>query len=194
MNLLSKEEARSRLKQHLPVLERREEFESQILTRFFPLLSGKEKIISYVADLAWEVDLLPLVESCPLPRPAGFWELRHSAKWYFPKMMPEKRLDFVRPWEWEKNKWGIWEPKGEEKITVEEADLILVPALGFSSDGTRLGRGGGFYDRLLSSDHLRTKTIGFCFSKFFPVPFAPEAHDCKIGKIITESRIISFLD
>ncbi|WP_246490425.1 5-formyltetrahydrofolate cyclo-ligase [Brevibacterium oceani] len=52
-------------------------------------------------------------------------------------------------------KWGIREPRrdaqllsAEELLTAELGlDLIFVPALGFGSDGARLGNGGGFYDR-----------------------------------------------
>ncbi|WP_411821992.1 5-formyltetrahydrofolate cyclo-ligase [Leptospira sp. 'Mane'] len=193
MNLFSKEEARKRLKAHLPTLSQREELEFNIIKKLFPLLSGKNKIISYVPDLNWEVDVLPVTESCPLPRSVSFVEFRHSARWYFPKVLGDA-LVFIRPMEWEKGKFGLWEPKGEEMISAEEADLILVPALGFDKDGFRLGRGGGYYDRILSGKEVFAKTIGFTFSKFFPVPFLPEAHDCKLGKIITESGIHSFLD
>ncbi|WP_309135878.1 5-formyltetrahydrofolate cyclo-ligase [Brevibacterium oceani] len=52
-------------------------------------------------------------------------------------------------------KWGIREPQGgaqlfsaEELVTTEVGlDLVFVPALGFGTDGARLGNGGGFYDR-----------------------------------------------
>ncbi|TGN10264.1 5-formyltetrahydrofolate cyclo-ligase [Leptospira ilyithenensis] len=193
MNLLSKEEARKRLKSHLPNLSQREELEFNIIKRLFPLLFGKKKIISYVPDLNLEVDVLPITESCPLPRSVSFVEFRHSAQWYFPKLQ-NNDLVFIRPMEWEKGRFGLWEPKGMDVVTVEEADLILVPSLGFDKDGFRLGRGGGYYDRVLSGKEVFGKTIGFTFSKFFPVPFLPEAHDCKLGKIITESGIHSFLD
>ncbi len=194
MNWIDKKDVRARLQTLLPNLPQREDFESQILTFLHPLLAHKTKIISYVADLNLEIDLLPLVESCPLPRPTQLWEFRHSASWYFPKINESDELDFLRPLQWKKGKFGIWEPEGEEKITPESADLILVPALGFSVEGARLGRGKGYYDRALPSTELRKKTIGVTFSKFFPVPFFPEPHDCRVGKIITEVGVRNFLD
>jgi len=194
LNLLPKKEARARLKNHLPFLERREEFETRILGRLYRLLKNHSTIISYVADPALEVDVLPLIESCPLPRPSQFWEFRHFAKWYFPKITESNVLIFVRPMSWQKGKFGLWEPVGEEIITPEQADLILVPALGYAKDGSRLGRGGGYYDKVLSDVGLKNKTIGLTFSKFFPVPFSSEDHDCRVGKIVTEDVIHSFLD
>ncbi|MCW7487322.1 5-formyltetrahydrofolate cyclo-ligase [Leptospira meyeri] len=194
MNPISKEDARNILKKNLPNLPEREDHEAAILKRLYPLLQGKSKIITYSPDLRYEVDVLPIIESSPLPRPTGFIEARHSAKWYFPRMNAEKKLRFLRPYSFEKNALGLFEPIGDEEISVEEADLILVPALGFNEKGYRLGRGGGYYDRILNSESLQKKTLGLSFSKLFPVPFLAENHDLKIGKMITETQIHSFLD
>ncbi|MGV3665187.1 MAG: 5-formyltetrahydrofolate cyclo-ligase [Leptospira bouyouniensis] len=194
MNPISKTEARQILKTNIAKLTEREDLEVAILKRLFPLLQGKSKIITYVPDLQFEVDVLPVVESSPLPKPTSFMEARHSAKWYFPKVGENFTLRFIRPFSFEKGPHGIFEPKGDEEISVDEADLILVPALGYHQNGTRLGRGGGYYDRILSSETVQKKTIGFSFSKFFPVPFITEGHDIKVGKMITEFQIHSFFD
>ncbi len=194
MTIFSKEEARNRLKHYLPLLPEREEYETKILKAAYPLLKNTTQVISYVADRSLEVDILPLIESSPLPRPTQFWEYKHSAKWYFPKINAENHLVFIRPLSWTKGKFGIWEPVGEDQITPEQADLVFVPALGYSEFGKRLGRGGGYYDRVLSDPILKEKTIGLTFSKFFPVPFSPDPHDCQVGKIITEVGVRSFLD
>ncbi len=194
MNLLEKKDVRARLKAHLPKLADREESEIKILNRIYPLLKGNEKIITYVADQTLEVDVLPLVASCPLPRPAAFWEFHHSAKWFFPKISDTDELVFIRPISWEKGKFGIWEPVGDDIITPSQADLILIPGLGYAANGARLGRGGGYYDRALREKDLRAKTVGITFSKFFPVPVQPEEHDVIVGKVITEVGIHTFLD
>lgn len=194
MNPIAKKDAREILKTNIAKLTDREELEAAILKRLFPLLQGKSKIITYVPDMRFEVDVLPLVESSPLPRPTGFIEFRHSAKWYFPKAEGEFGLRFFRPFSFEKGPHGIFEPIGDEEISVEDADLILIPALGYNQNGYRLGRGGGYYDRILGNKSVQKKTIGFSFSKFFPVPFPEEVHDTKVGKMITEFQIHSFLD
>ncbi len=194
MNHLEKKDVRVRLRTHLPILPDREESEIKILNRLYPLLKDKSKIIAYVADQKLEVDVLPLIESCPLPRPSQFWEYHHRANWYFPRISEDKTLVFIKPFTWEKGKFGIWEPVGEEQISPSDADLILVPALGYAENGARLGRGGGFYDQTLSKPQVREKTIGLTFSKLFPVPFLPEEHDLIVGKVITELGIHTFLD
>ncbi|MCW7467111.1 5-formyltetrahydrofolate cyclo-ligase [Leptospira levettii] len=194
MNSISKQDARKILKTNIQKLNDREELESAILKRLFPLLQGNSNIITYVPDLQWEVDVLPIIESCPLPRPTSFIESRHSAKWYFPKVVKDKGLCFLRPFSFEKGPYGIFEPIGDEEISVEDADLILVPGLGYHENGFRLGRGGGYYDRILHKESVQKKTIGFSFSKFFPVPFQVEEHDVKVGKMITEFQIHSFFD
>lgn len=51
-----------------------------------------------------------------------------------------------------KGAYGIAEPDRErsERITIDRIDLIIVPGLAFGRDLYRLGRGGGYYDRLLN--------------------------------------------
>lgn len=40
--------------------------------------------------------------------------------------------------------------------------MIIIPGLGFSRDGKRIGRGGGFYDRLLTMPYTHN-SVGICF-------------------------------
>lgn len=62
-------------------------------------------------------------------------------------------------------------------------DLIVVPGMAFDRQGSRLGRGKGFYDRFLAK-HPKTPTIGLCFD-FQVVEYIPkEPHDIIIGEVI----------
>ena len=66
-------------------------------------------------------------------------------------------------------------------------DWVLVPGLAFSPTlGTRLGRGGGFYDRYLSAAPSATQFLGVCFECQLadPVPAGP--HDLRVPRICTE--------
>jgi 5-formyltetrahydrofolate cyclo-ligase len=82
---------------------------------------------------------------------------------------------------------GVWEPVGDEVISHSELDLILVPGLAFAeSTGARLGRGGGFYDRLLSRPELRAKLIGVAFQMQMMPEIPTEEHDLRVQEVITE--------
>jgi len=81
---------------------------------------------------------------------------------------------------------GILEPKeGSRKIQPEEIDLALIPCLGFSRDGYRIGYGGGFYDRFLPKGNF-TKII-IAFEKMSVEDMPVSRFDHKVDKIITES-------
>ena len=51
---------------------------------------------------------------------------------------------------WEKGAFGIPEPAGGEEIAIEQCDAALVPGVAFGKDGSRVGRGKGYYDQALA--------------------------------------------
>lgn len=93
-----------------------------------------------------EIDPRPIMEH--------LWRFRKScylpllSTWHphltFGKVLPDTLLI--------PNRLRIPEPISErsEQLTARELDLILMPLVGFDSDGNRLGMGGGFYDRTLA--------------------------------------------
>jgi 5-formyltetrahydrofolate cyclo-ligase len=64
-----------------------------------------------------------------------------------------------------------------------------VPAVAYDSDGNRLGRGKGFYDRLLS--RCRAIKIGVAYDFQLVEEIAAEPHDVKVDMIVTEKRMIT---
>jgi 5-formyltetrahydrofolate cyclo-ligase len=68
-------------------------------------------------------------------------------------------------------------------------DVVFVPLLGFNDQGYRLGRGGGWYDRLLATQPWALKVgIGFEDGR---IDFRVDPHDIAMDVIITESEIIA---
>ena len=65
--------------------------------------------------------------------------------------------------------------------------LVLVPGLAFTRDGARLGRGGGFYDRLLHGQAANACKDGICFEVQL-VEFVPsEPHDVVLDAVVTDA-------
>lgn len=86
--------------------------------------------------------------------------------------------------------YGLLEPI-EDKTTLinqNEIDLLLVPGLGYTRDGFRLGFGGGYYDRYLSTYNGKTISLAFQ-SQMIPV-FKTETYDIPVKKIITNEEVI----
>ena len=88
-----------------------------------------------------------------------------------------------------KDKFGIMQPKENTKEVVPE--LIIVPIVGFSISGYRLGYGGGYYDRYIQSrltdDSLITVGLGYTFQEVKDIPY--EKHDQKLNWILTEKYL-----
>lgn len=72
-------------------------------------------------------------------------------------------------------------------ISPADLDVILVPGIAFTRAGRRLGRGGGYYDRLLAQCGARTARIGICFDCQIVDELPAEPHDQPVETVLTES-------
>jgi 5-formyltetrahydrofolate cyclo-ligase len=77
-------------------------------------------------------------------------------------------------------------PKGSAPKCFPE--IQLVPGLAFGKDGSRLGKGKGYYDRYLAK-HPCIK-IGLCFELQLFETLPSEKHDQKMDYVVTESQLI----
>ena len=66
-------------------------------------------------------------------------------------------------------------------------DVLVVPMLGFTERGERIGQGGGHYDRWLA-DHPETRTIGLAWDCQLVEELPTEAHDIGLNAIVTPTR------
>ncbi len=86
-----------------------------------------------------------------------------------------------------RSRWNLLEPPHREEAVVPpgEIDLLLVPGVAFTREGGRMGRGGGYYDRLLADPALRAASFGVCFAEQI-VPRLPiEAHDRPVTRVFS---------
>jgi 5-formyltetrahydrofolate cyclo-ligase len=84
---------------------------------------------------------------------------------------------------------GVTEPLASaEAVALNTLDLILVPGLGFDVEGGRLGRGKGFYDRMLARATGRRCGVAYDWQIVVAVPSEP--HDVAMHCIATPSRWI----
>ncbi|MEL6930789.1 MAG: 5-formyltetrahydrofolate cyclo-ligase [Cyanobacteria bacterium J06600_6] len=116
--------------------------------------------------------------------------------WAFPRCV-DKSLVW-HPWqpgdELQTGKYGIYEPlTTAPTIVPTRADLILVPTVASDNLGRRLGYGGGFYDRLLSSKSiLNTPTIGITFDFACGVEIPIDPWDKSLDFVCTETNIYNY--
>ena len=78
------------------------------------------------------------------------------------------------------------DPNTCPEVSVGEITTAFLPGVAFDpSTGVRLGRGGGFYDRLLASPDFTASTTGICFA-LQQRPLESEPHDRPVRALITE--------
>lgn len=66
-------------------------------------------------------------------------------------------------------------------------DLVLVPGLAFTREGNRMGRGGGFYDRLLTGRAKDAYKLGICFASQLLESIPTEEHDALLDAVISDA-------
>ena len=112
--------------------------------------------------------------------------LRDCKKVLIPKTYPKGRMDFVvyDPQQLVKTSFGLLEPQGDlEVVDASQIDLIHVPGLAFTTEGYRIGYGGGYYDRYL--EHFSGHTL----STIYPCQvqqFMPENHDIPVQEVLVD--------
>ena len=84
-----------------------------------------------------------------------------------------------------KNDLNILEP--ENPIKINEVDVFLVPGVAFTVSGKRLGRGGGYYDKLLSK-YPDTLKIGITFNERIMQDLPTESHDISMDYVFTNDK------
>lgn len=81
----------------------------------------------------------------------------------------------------------IEEPDGDDIVDTDRIDLIIVPAVAYDRRGNRVGRGKGYYDRLLRGS--RATKVGVCYPFQIVDEIDAEPHDVAVDYIIAGSTV-----
>lgn len=85
---------------------------------------------------------------------------------------------------------GLREPRaGCVPVGVDELDAVLVPGLAFDESGARLGRGAGFYDRLLARLSPRCLVVGVMLASQLVERVPSDPHDRRVGWLCDERGV-----
>jgi 5-formyltetrahydrofolate cyclo-ligase len=140
--------------------------------------------ILFFAPMPDELDIWPVLElslalgtNCALP----FFDA--EKKFYGARQIKNMAVHIVA------GKFGVREPTANcEEIPLDKFDLVLVPGMAFDLHGNRLGRGRGFYDRLLAEMSGVKCGVGYDFQLLEKIPM--ELHDTKVDFILTPTRCV----
>jgi 5-formyltetrahydrofolate cyclo-ligase len=87
----------------------------------------------------------------------------------------------------ESSRWNLMEPmhRDEHVVPIEDIDLLFVPGVAFTADGHRMGRGKGYYDRLLANPAFRSPAFGVCFAEQIVSHLPMEDHDRPVSRVFS---------
>ena len=146
---------------------------------------SREPVFRRAKHVAFYYGIAPEVETKPFLK-----NVLKDKKIYLPRIDPKKSLTLCRvrslPKDLKKGTYNIMEPKAFcEKRPASQMDIIIAPGVAFDKSGGRLGRGGGYYDRLLRKAKKVVK-IGLCFREQMVKKIPMKAHDVSMDKVITD--------
>lgn len=119
-----------------------------------------------------------------------FLDKWHGRKHFFLPRVNGVNLDIL-PYNKSRLELGsfhIEEPVGDNLADPSEIELIVVPAVAYDRRGNRLGRGKGFYDRLLGESKATKIGIGYEFQIVDELPV--EEHDVPMNLVISQTSTI----
>ena len=174
-----KAELRKKILQEMKALsQEQKQAMDQVLTERFlqhPFYQEAKTIATYLS-FPHEFQTQELIEQA----------LKDGKKVLIPKTYPKGRMEFVvyNPQQLVKTSFGLLEPQGElEVVEASQIDLIHVPGLAFTTEGCRIGYGGGYYDRYL--EHFTGHTL----STIYPCQvqdFITENHDIPVQEVLID--------
>jgi 5-formyltetrahydrofolate cyclo-ligase len=155
---------------------------NQYLCAFEPLRSAR-LVAAYAAGAA-EVDIHDTVEH--------LW--RNGQQVALPVIATDGHMDFYRyttNTEVRKNRFGIVEPANGDLIAPAHIDIVLTPLVAFDGNGTRLGMGGGYYDRYLAQTQAYVLGVAYACQRSESL-LPSEPWDMALNAVVTDIGVVKF--
>ena len=161
--------------------EKREILSLQLCRRLHRILTEQlpYKTVLMFYPLESEVNLLPLAEEL----------LKEQYELYFP-VTGKDGIFFYKVSsleDFQEGAFHVMEPVTRQKLYETGAAVSLTPGLLFTMSGSRIGYGGGYYDRFLT-DHPKVYSIGVCFDQQIQTAIPQENWDISMNAICTPSQ------
>ena len=142
----------------------------------------KARLVMFYVSLKDEVNTLDMIDEA----------LKAGKRVCVPVILKEEKRLIAgeikdRKKDLERQHFGIYQPKAGlvKEVPLENIDLVVVPGIAFDHFNVRLGRGHGYYDRLLCALPNKTSTIGLAFDFQVVEKLPKDPHDIPVSKTIT---------
>ena len=154
-----------------------------LCARLEPQLRSAHAIL-FFAPLADELDVWSLLEKCVATKKiCALPAFNPATQTYTARIVFNPVTDVAT------GKFGVREPLAScPEISLNGFDLVLVPGVAFDVSGNRLGRGRGFYDRILAAASGVKCGVAYDFQLQEKIPTEP--HDAKVTFIFTPNRCV----
>lgn len=143
--------------------------------------------VLFYAPMTEEIDLWPLVEESAREKIVALPCFDSQKQFYIPRHVKNFPVEIIS------GQFGVRElHESCAEIPLTKLDLILVPGIAFDLRGNRLGRGKGFYDRLL--ENFNGLKIGVAFEEQIVDEIHVQSHDVKMNFILTPERCVKIVE
>jgi 5-formyltetrahydrofolate cyclo-ligase len=145
------------------------------------------RVVMIYLSMSFEVDTAPLALRC---WQEGKAVVAPKVSWDQKRMLPveittlQSGLTTTGP--------GVLEPIAGKPIPVDLIDLVIVPGLGFTPTGHRIGRGMGFYDRFLAQHEFMGTSCGLAFEEQIVEEIPVLDHDMPLSMLVTDRGVRRF--
>lgn len=139
-----------------------------------PNFQSAQRVLIY-NPLPDEIDVLPILHKYK------------AQKQFFMPVVADNNTLKILPYTDEQKigAYGIGEPIGSDYTEPDTIDYIIVPGVAFSTDGHRLGRGKGYYDRLLKQTNAYKTGVCFAVQVTPLIAALHEPHDVLMDKVLS---------